>query len=144
VVLPILFAYRFARRFLFRTVSQTAIDYRDSTLSSGSAGSVDAGDRLPWVALDGTPADNYAPLASRDWQVHVYGEADRRVVDLCAQRRLALHAFAWTPAMRRAGFARNARYLVRPDGYVAFAQSGDDDLGALTRYVDDWTIAART
>ena len=143
VVLPVLFAHRFARRFLFRTVSQTAIRYRDSTLSSGSAGSIDAGDRLPWVALDKTPADNYVPLASRDWQLHVYGEADRRVVDLCAQRRLALHAFAWTPPMQPAGFARDARYLLRPDGHVAFAQSRNDDLGALARYLDDWTIAAR-
>jgi len=142
-VMPWLFTYRFMRRFLFRTVSQTAIEYRDSALARGAAGSVRAGDRLPWIALDAAPADNYAALASRDWQVHVYGEADRHVVDLCVQRRLALHAFAWTPSMQRAGFARDARYLLRPDGHVAFAQARDEDPGALARYVDDWTIAAR-
>ncbi|HEX6795936.1 MAG TPA: FAD-dependent monooxygenase [Casimicrobiaceae bacterium] len=143
-VMPWLFTYRFVRRFLFRTVSQTAIDYRDSALARGAARSVRAGDRLPWIELDGTPADNYASLASRDWQVHVYGEADRHVVELCAQRRLALHAFAWAPSMQRAGFARDARYLLRPDGYVALAQPRGEELRALARYLDDWTIAART
>src|SRR6185437_14465013 len=142
-VLPRLFTYRVARRFLFRTVSQTAIEYRDSALSRGAAGSIHAGDRLPWIALDGTPPDNYAPLAARGWQLHVYGEADRNVVELCAKRAIALHTFAWTPSMQRAGFARDARYLVRPDGYVAFAQSSRDDIQALARWLDDWTIAAR-
>jgi hypothetical protein len=38
--------------------------------------------------------------------------------------------------MRRAGLARNAGYLVRPDGYVALA---DPEASAITlvRYLDD-------
>ncbi len=48
-LLPPLSALRAVRRFLFRTVSQTAITYRGSALSEGAAGTVHSGDRLPWV-----------------------------------------------------------------------------------------------
>ena len=34
---------------MFRTISQTAVNYRGSSLSEGRAGAVHGGDRLPWV-----------------------------------------------------------------------------------------------
>src|SRR5437868_4932984 len=74
-VLPPLFKSEALRRVMFRTVSQTSIEYRDSALSQRSAGSVRAGDRLPWVRLGDGEADNYALLTTLDWQAHVYGEA---------------------------------------------------------------------
>ena len=40
------------RRLMFRTVSQTAVNYRGSSLSEGRAGAVHGGDRLPWVKAD--------------------------------------------------------------------------------------------
>jgi hypothetical protein len=144
-VLPQLLRLRVLRRFMFRTVSQTAIRYRESALSRGSAGSVHAGDRLPWVGhADGTQrvADNYAALSSLDWQVHVYGQAPGGVEQACEHRSVALHAFAWQASMQRAGLARDALYLVRPDGYVAFADA-TGDATALARYLDDWRIMTR-
>jgi 2-polyprenyl-6-methoxyphenol hydroxylase-like FAD-dependent oxidoreductase len=144
-VLPRLLAFAAVRRFMFSTLSQTAIEYRGSALSRGTAGPVHAGDRLPWLELPGDSdvhADNYAPLSSLDWQVHVYGEAANEVIDTCRQRALALHAFAWRTPMHRAGFARNALYLVRPDGYIAFAEP-HGDAPALARYLDDWRIKPR-
>ena len=68
-----------ARRLMFRTVSQTAVNYRESSLSEGHAGEVHGGDRLPWVksALNGS--DNFTPLTSLAWQVHVYGEANSEI-----------------------------------------------------------------
>src|SRR5262249_31288439 len=65
------------RRIAFRTISQTAVNYRGSALSEGYAGDVHGGDRLPWVPLDssGARTDNFAPLTSLEWQVHVYGRA---------------------------------------------------------------------
>jgi 2-polyprenyl-6-methoxyphenol hydroxylase-like FAD-dependent oxidoreductase len=45
------------RKFLFRTISQTQIEYRDSELSEGRAGRVHGGDRLPWIGPD---PDNFA------------------------------------------------------------------------------------
>jgi 2-polyprenyl-6-methoxyphenol hydroxylase-like FAD-dependent oxidoreductase len=120
VVVPLLFRLGAVRRLLFRTVSQTQVNYRDSSLSAGTAGKVRGGDRLPWVDL-GSGADNFEPLTSLEWHVHVYGEAQRSVSEACAELRLPLHAFAWQAGMRRTGLQNGALYLVRPDGYVALA-----------------------
>jgi hypothetical protein len=114
-----------ARRFLFRTVSQINVNYRNSPLSEGAAGGVRGGDRLPWVQT-GPGTDNFAPLASLTWQVHVYGEPRHGLADVCAELQLPLHRFAWQSDMRRAGLRRAALYLVRPDGYVALAVPGTD------------------
>ena len=107
------------RHFVFRTVSQTSLNYRVSSLSEGRAGAVHGGDRLPWVQMNGT--DNFTPLTSLDWQVHVYGEPSPELQTLCQARELPLHVFAWQARMHRCGLRRNALYLVRPDGYVALA-----------------------
>jgi hypothetical protein len=125
LVMPLLFRLGAVRRLLFRTVSQTQVNYHDSTLSAGAAGRVRGGDRLPWVDL-GSGKDNFAPLTSLAWQVHVYGEARAVLADACAELRLPLHAFAWQDAMRRPGLAKDALYLVRPDGYVALAEPSAD------------------
>jgi hypothetical protein len=70
--------------------------------------------------------DNFAPLTSVAWQVHVYGEALRGVTEACAELRVPLHLFAWEPAMQRAGLQKGALYLVRPDGYIALAEPSGD------------------
>jgi 2-polyprenyl-6-methoxyphenol hydroxylase-like FAD-dependent oxidoreductase len=118
-----LFRIPAVRRWLFRTVSQIEINYRQSALSAGQAGRVHGGDRLPWVEMGGRHRgmDNFASLASLDWQVHLYGETDPSVSEACRRLGLTLNEFAWTPAAKHAGLARNAAYLVRPDGYVALA-----------------------
>jgi len=122
-LLPAVFAVKAFRRIAFRTVSQTAINYRGSALSEGQAGGVHGGDRLPWARLDSSDrsADNFAPLTSLAWQVHVYGAATPAIRTLCAQRHLPLHEFKWQPEWQRAGLHRGGLYLVRPDGYVALA-----------------------
>lgn len=140
-VLPPLFNLDAVRRFMFRTVSQTRIDYRPSALSTGKAGRLRAGDRLPWVPPDaGGSGDNYAPLTALAWQLHVYGDAAAAVRTLCSERALPLQLFAWTEACGRAGLARDALYLVRPDGYLGFAAAGASDLPALRDYLDRWAI----
>ncbi len=60
--LPVLAHARAMRRFMFRTVSQTAVNYRGSALSEGRAGAVRGGDRLPWV-----PLGDATPITSRRW-----------------------------------------------------------------------------
>src|SRR5215472_12824566 len=72
LVAPRLFRLAPVRRFLFHTVSQIGVSYRHGPLSVGAAGAVRGGDRLPWVEM-GPGQDNFAPLASLTWQVHVYG-----------------------------------------------------------------------
>lgn len=123
LLLPTIVAFRTLRRVMFRTVSQTAVNYRGSSLSQGRAGAVHGGDRLPWLKMDWNEQyrDNFSPLTSLDWQMHVYGEATPQMRALCDERRLPLHVFPWRREMRRGRLRRNAAYLVRPDGYVALA-----------------------
>jgi hypothetical protein len=112
------------REFLFRTVSQLTLNYRGMLLSEGSAGQVRGGDRLPWV--HGAQSDNFAPLASMTWQVHVYGSANSALSLWCAGRKLPLYEFAWSEQCAAAGLARDALYLLRPDTYVALADPAGD------------------
>jgi 2-polyprenyl-6-methoxyphenol hydroxylase-like FAD-dependent oxidoreductase len=113
------------RRFMFKTVSQITISYHDSPLSQGRAGSVRGGDRLPWVKL-ASGSDNFAPLASLNWQVHVYGDVRAGVTEVCAQLGLPLHTFEWEERMRKVGLVEGGLFLIRPDGYVALADVHSD------------------
>jgi 2-polyprenyl-6-methoxyphenol hydroxylase-like FAD-dependent oxidoreductase len=132
-LVPWLFSFAPMRRFLFRTVSQIGVSYPDSALSEGRAGKVRGGDRLPWVPQnDGV--DNFAPLAAMAWQAHVYGEARASAAATCQALNIPVHTFAWSADTARAGLERSALYLVRPDGYVALADS-DGDARALREYL---------
>jgi 2-polyprenyl-6-methoxyphenol hydroxylase-like FAD-dependent oxidoreductase len=136
-VVPTIFRFALTRRLMFRTISQTSVNYRGSPLSEGRAGAVHGGDRLPWVMtnLSHPDEDNFAPLTSLDWQLHVYGDAAPEIRTMCAARTLPLHLFVWRPDMDRAGLRRNAVYLVRPDGYVALADP-EGRPAAVTAYLD--------
>jgi 2-polyprenyl-6-methoxyphenol hydroxylase-like FAD-dependent oxidoreductase len=126
-LIPALTGFAAGRRTLFRTVSQIGIAYPDGLLSQGKAGAVAGGDRLPWVA----EADNFAPLSSLVWQLHVYGAPAAALAEAAQALGLPLHRFAPAPEQ---GLARDAAYLVRPDGYVALALP-DQDAAALIAYV---------
>jgi 2-polyprenyl-6-methoxyphenol hydroxylase-like FAD-dependent oxidoreductase len=147
-LLPLLAGSAAFRRLMFRTVSQTAIHYRASPLSEGSAGGVRGGDRLPWVAARGISAeadgDNFASLASLDWQLHVYGVPPSAALEAaCRRRDLALHCFPTAAAtMRRSGLLPGAAYLVRPDGYIGFADAAAEP-ARLERYLDRHGITPR-
>jgi 2-polyprenyl-6-methoxyphenol hydroxylase-like FAD-dependent oxidoreductase len=110
------------KEFMFRLVSQCMLNYHGSALSHGSAGKVKGGDRLPWAA--GAAIDNFAPTGTVDWQVHVYGAASDALSSWCHRAGLQLRVFDWERAHEHAGLARNAAYLVRPDGYVGLADAG--------------------
>lgn len=127
LLVPALFKLPGLREYLFSAVSQLALNYRDSPLSAGAAGHVHGGDRLPWVAhASGGDRDNFEPLRSLDWQVHIYGTAQPALETFCAAQGLALRQFAWQGSCEAAGLAQHALYLVRPDGYVALAQPHQD------------------
>jgi len=100
-------------------------------------GPVHGGDRLPWVTLDGGsgPADNYAALDGREWQVHIYGTPAAGLAEACSRWGVPLHTFGWQSAMEQAGLTRGALYLVRPDGYVALADPGTSP-APLLEYLD--------
>src|SRR6185437_13863336 len=119
VLLPKVIGLEFAREFLFRTVSQVMLNYRGGPMSEGSAGQVHGGDRMPWAA--GGTSDNFAPLTNPTWQAHVYGAASAELATWCQGHDLPLHRFEWGAEHDKAGLARDALYLVRPDTYVALA-----------------------
>ena len=124
------------RRAQFRLVSQTRIAYRDSPLSDGSAGRVHAGDRLPWVE----GADNFAPLASLGWQIHVYGTAAATLRAFAAGVGLPVHEWPWTAETAGPGSSGTRLYLVRPDGYIGFARPSQD-LDGVRGYLTRFAIA---
>lgn len=118
-----------ARRALFRLASQIHITYRHSALSAGRAGHLAGGDRLPWVG----GADNFAPLQSLAWQLHVYGDPAPEFARAADRIGLALHRFPWSREAENAGLSAGAGYLVRPDGYIGLAMA-NPSAGELESY----------
>lgn len=136
-LIPKMTSLEAAREFLFRTVSQTTLNYRGMPLSEGVAGHVHGGDRLPW-AHDGE-GDNFESLKNPTWQVHVYGDTSDEMIAWCAEHHLPLQVFDWRPAFETAGLARNGFYLLRPDTYVAIADYSADPK-VIERYFRDCGI----
>jgi 2-polyprenyl-6-methoxyphenol hydroxylase-like FAD-dependent oxidoreductase len=122
ILLPRIIAIAHFRRALFRTFSQIHIRYRKSPVSAGSAGEVRGGDRLPWLRL-ASGEDNHASIAGLYWRVHVYGDLPEGIEEACRQMNLPFTQFPWESAMSGAGLARGGLYLLRPDSYVALADT---------------------
>jgi len=137
ILFPLAVSLERVREFMFRTVSQIMLNYRNGPLSRGAAGYVHGGDRLPWVAINGV--DNYEPLSNMNWQVHIYGRASPELSAWCADQGLPLWVFGWRNQYQSAGIARDAVYLLRPDTYVALAASGGA-ADVLARYFADHRI----
>jgi len=137
VLIPMALAFAPVREFMFRTVSQITLNYRQGPLSRGAAGHVHGGDRLPWAPVDGV--NNFQTLTTMDWQVHVYGSASAELAAWCAAQNMPLHIFDWRSEYEVAGLARDALYLLRPDTYVALAD-GSGAPNALDRYFSEHGI----
>jgi hypothetical protein len=139
LLLPAMGKIDAAREWLFRTVSQTLINYRGSTLSQGWVGHIEGGDRLPWVNAAGL--DNYASLAEIAWQGHVYGDAGAELRSWFKTNGIALHVFSWREEYGGAGLRKDVLYLLRPDTYLALvAERPSPD--KLTRYFAERHIKA--
>lgn len=126
-----------ARQAMFKLISQTELAYHDSALSEGKAGKVQGGDRLPWVRIG--DRDNFEPLERIGWQVHVYGEARPELMAWCLHRGVTLRDYPWDPAYEKAGLARDAAYLLRPDTWVALADP-EGRVEALEAYLGSRTL----
>ncbi|MFK8794891.1 FAD-dependent monooxygenase [Planococcus plakortidis] len=138
-VLPSVFKFSFPSKNAFKILSQIHINYRDSLLSKGKAGKVYGGMRLPWVET--VNGDNFAPLRSVDWQIHVYGKATPELIGFARSHSMELHEFPWEAKMKDAGFKQDALYLIRPDGHVALATDGQW-LRVLNMYLESFGIVA--
>jgi hypothetical protein len=80
------------------------------------------GDRLPFVES----ANNFEPLVSRQWQIHCYGHPTPALNKLLSEKNIPLYIFEWGPEAKKAGYLKDAIYVVRPDGYIGLVdESGD-------------------
>jgi 2-polyprenyl-6-methoxyphenol hydroxylase-like FAD-dependent oxidoreductase len=118
-LLPLLSRVSAFRSFAFKTVSQIKVSYHGSALSHASSGRVQGGDRLPWVVSEAI--DNFSALQSMDWQLHIYGKSDSKMIAAAQALDLPCQQFPWSLQAKEAGLARDCAYLIRPDGYVALA-----------------------
>lgn len=138
---------------IFRTISQLAISYPVSLLSTngpGIHGTIKAGERLPWVEIDGDEGrDNLSSLQSCKWQAHVYGFVNKDVAQLLHERGIPLETFSWNPTgsltvnMHKKGIGKDVVYLIRPDGQIGLACAKDDNR-VLNRYLDRWEVGTQT
>ena len=127
---------RAVRRFMFRTVSQIEITYREGALASGRTGKLQAGDRMPFVpvAAGADAPDNMQPLPAPGWHLQLHGQLPDALRAAAAAEALPVRLHSWTPAAQIAGLARDAAYLVRPDGYIAWCDPRPAAEG-LTKYL---------
>lgn len=116
-ILALLSKFVATGRLLFRVISQTRIAYRQSALSEGAAGGVRGGDRLPWLA----DANNYAALDGVQWRLQIYGHARAELCAAAESLSIKTSIFDADAAATAVGFAPEAAYLIRPDGYVGLA-----------------------
>lgn len=137
--LPSLFKFPFSQKNAFKILSQIHINYRDSPLSHGKAGKVYGGMRLPWIET--ASGDNFEPLRSVDWQIHIYGKAKPELIDFARSQSLELQEFPWEAQMKDAGFKQDALYLIRPDGHVGLATE-KQWLRVLKAYLETYGIEA--
>lgn len=128
-IFPFMMRFNFFKKFLFLTVSQIKINYRHSELSKGRAGRIRSGDRLPWLQQ----IDNFKPLTSLNWQVHIYGQATEEFKESMTRLDLELYEFSWDKSFDQTGIKENAVYLIRPDGYIGFV-SEEQDYAAIEKY----------
>lgn len=133
ILLPRLVAVSAFGRYVFRTLSQIGIRYRNSSLSSGSVGEVHGGDRLPWFGF-ANGSDTFAALKGLAWSVHMYGDLPPGVKEGCEALKLPLQQFDWNHGMGSVGLVQGALYLVRPDGYIAMVD-GEARPSKLSEYL---------
>ena len=118
------------QRMGFRTVSQTGIRYRSSSLSKSlngfPANAPQAGDRFPWLRLkfsaDGLVEDLFQKLNDLHFSLLVFGQ-EAPSEDLGAIRDLLrIHVVPRNSVndveLSRLGIPQPSFYLVRPDGYI--------------------------
>lgn len=140
VFIPRLLRFNSMKERLFKTVSQIQINYHDSDLSAGESGDVKGGDRLPWIRRG--EVNNYRPLRTLDWQIHVYGEVGSDVETLVRETGLLLFHLPWDKTLESKGIKENSVYLVRPDGHIS-AAAEPGNVHVLRNMIDDYQIQSQ-
>lgn len=135
-VLPVLFKFKRFARLMFKLLSQIRIHYRMSPLSVGEKNKLHGGDRLPWVQYENT--DNFEPLKSLSWQIHIYGEISENVHEELKSLDFPIHIFPLHPAKLK-NLSENMIYFIRPDGHIAIMVP-KNKITLIKEYVERWGI----
>lgn len=161
-LIPLVLSSRTARGYAFRTISQLAIRYRHTPLSTNGPNpprrGPKAGDRLPDapVVHNGDTTTLHARTAGPEWHLLLCGPStawpaaelarlDQPQHGLLTLCRLDASDTSGAPrdrasvALRRLGLAPadSAHYLLRPDGYIGY-RAGGTDLTGLHAYLRRW------
>jgi 2-polyprenyl-6-methoxyphenol hydroxylase-like FAD-dependent oxidoreductase len=167
-IIPAFLRSRRLRSSGFRTIAQLEINYRDSPAvregENAPPRGPRAGDRLPDLrvtvdghasrlqqALTATPAFHLLLCGdTAGWPAGELDDIRERHGDLVTIHRLtrepepgALCDPTGSVLDRLGGDRTAAHYLIRPDGHIAYRNSGTG-LAGLTRYLDHWLPAVRT
>jgi 2-polyprenyl-6-methoxyphenol hydroxylase-like FAD-dependent oxidoreductase len=130
----------------FRTVSQTGINYRKSSLSKTLAAlpseAPQCGDRFPWLHLklraDGQVEDTFEAFEDRFFHLVAFGQTASSAAELGfgeAVRSWTIPTDAQNETeLARAGIPQPSFYLIRPDGHVGVCGKTIDAL-AISRYL---------
>ncbi|HSP95127.1 MAG TPA: FAD-dependent monooxygenase [Thermoanaerobaculia bacterium] len=136
------------RKLVFRTISQTGIQYRQSPLSQTLPGLPDAGpragDRFPWLRVelsaDGPAEDLFQKLDDTRFNLVVIGQPAPAAGIPVLGDLLRTHVIPSDPAndrdLERANIPRPSFYLLRPDCYVGLSGTRLE-VDAVTRYVSE-------
>ena len=136
------------RKLAFRTISQTGIHYRESSLSESPAGWPEAapraGDRFPWLSFkflpEGPAEDLFGKLDDTRFNLIVIGQPAPPNGVPGLGDLLRIHTVPGDPAndreLARAHIPRPSFYLLRPDGHVGLAGI-HLEIAAANRYVSE-------
>jgi 2-polyprenyl-6-methoxyphenol hydroxylase-like FAD-dependent oxidoreductase len=131
-LVPLLLRFDFTRTRIFRGASQLICNYRGSSLCETVHGTVQPGDRLPWVEIN--EVDNFSTLRDVCWQLHIYGESLSQVVKWAQEMSVRVFTFHWDDQYAKAGLIKDAVYLLRPDQYIAGIFEGPSVEARLDEY----------
>jgi 2-polyprenyl-6-methoxyphenol hydroxylase-like FAD-dependent oxidoreductase len=161
-LIPLALKATTARAYVFRTVAQLGIRYRNSPLSldgpNPPRNGPSAGDRLPDANIidNGKPSRLHKALAATGWHLLLCGPpgawtaqtttqlAEFRASLVTVHRLTAQNAPGTLhdpdgQALHRLGLTagHTAQYLVRPDGHIGY-RAGSTDITGLARYLRRW------
>ena len=127
-VLPLFNKFSRLRARWFGEVSQIKINYRDSSLSKGAAGQLQAGDRFPWFYLlqQGVSVSVYHLIRERQakpFLLIVYNLPEQEYLDMdkaLYQLLVPEVNAANNAALKQAGFPSSFIVLLRPDNYIGY------------------------
>ena len=141
-ILPVIVNTFDLTHMMFKRVSQTKLEYRNSPMSQDygiASDAVQAGDRLPWVQFADSD-DNFAPLNHTTWQAHVYGEITDVVKDVLQKNNIPLILYPWSAEAEKVTLAADVLYLLRPDGHIGLRMPVGSSLGELGCYISKWGV----